>query len=113
MVTGMITIAVYAIALRYLYLYAGLYFGTFLSICISGVSAWLTYRFISRCLCMGFPEGFYTGSVVRSMYLVPFIGNSYILQAGTFHTQPGNLCSSHDFFIFNARESIIDQVGIL
>jgi len=46
MVTGMITIAVYAIALRYLYLYAGLYFGTFLSICISGVSAWLTYRFI-------------------------------------------------------------------
>lgn len=46
MVTGMITVAVYAIALRYLYLYTGLYAGTILSICISGISAWLTYRFI-------------------------------------------------------------------
>jgi uncharacterized membrane protein (GlpM family) len=46
LVTGMITVAVYAIALRYLYLYTGLYIGTFLSICISGISAWLTYRFI-------------------------------------------------------------------
>ena len=46
MVTGMITVAVYAISLRYLYLYTGLYIGTFLSICFSGVSAYLTYRFI-------------------------------------------------------------------
>jgi uncharacterized membrane protein (GlpM family) len=46
LVTGMITVAVYAIALRYLYLDNGLYIGTFLSICISGVSAYLTYRFV-------------------------------------------------------------------
>jgi hypothetical protein len=46
MVTGMITVAVYAIALRYLYIYTGLYVGTFLSIFISGISAYLTYRFI-------------------------------------------------------------------
>ncbi|MCX6223432.1 MAG: DUF3147 family protein [Bacteroidia bacterium] len=46
MVTGMITLAVYAIALRYLYLYTGLYLGTFLSICVSAISAYLTYRFI-------------------------------------------------------------------
>jgi len=46
MVTGMITIAVYAIALRYLYLSTGLYVGTLLSIGISGVSAYLTYRYI-------------------------------------------------------------------
>ena len=46
MVTGMITVAVYALALRYLYLYTGLYIGTFLSICISAISAYLTYRFI-------------------------------------------------------------------
>jgi uncharacterized membrane protein (GlpM family) len=46
LVTGVITVAVYAIALRYLYLYTGLYIGTFLSICISGISAYLTYRFI-------------------------------------------------------------------
>jgi len=46
LVTGMITIAVYAVALRYLYLYTGLYIGTFLSICISAVSAYLTFRYI-------------------------------------------------------------------
>ena len=46
MVTGMINIAVYAIALRYSYLLTGLYIGTLLSISISGVSAYLTYRFI-------------------------------------------------------------------
>lgn len=46
MVTGMITIAVFAIALRYLFLSTGLYAGILLSICISAVSAWLTYRFI-------------------------------------------------------------------
>ena len=46
MVTGMITVAVYAIALRYLYISSGLYFGTFFSICISAVSAYLTFRFI-------------------------------------------------------------------
>jgi len=46
MVTGMITIAVFAVALRYLFLSAGLYAGILLSICISAVSAWLTYRFI-------------------------------------------------------------------
>jgi len=46
MLTGMITIVVYSIALRYLYIYTGLYFGTFFSICISGVSAFLTYRYI-------------------------------------------------------------------
>jgi uncharacterized membrane protein (GlpM family) len=46
LVTGMITVAVFAIALRYLYLYTGLYIGTSLSICISGISAYLTFRFI-------------------------------------------------------------------
>ncbi|MCX6258159.1 MAG: DUF3147 family protein [Bacteroidia bacterium] len=46
LVTGMITVAVYAIALRYMYVYTGLYFGTFFSLCFSGVSAYLTYRFI-------------------------------------------------------------------
>ncbi len=46
MVTGMITIAVYALALRYLYISTGLYLGTLLSVCISAVSAYLTFRFI-------------------------------------------------------------------
>jgi len=46
MVTGMITVAVYAVALRYLYISSGLYFGTLLSICISAVSAYLTFRFL-------------------------------------------------------------------
>ena len=46
MVTGMITVAVYTIALRYLYISSGLCFGTLFSICISAVSAYLTFRFI-------------------------------------------------------------------
>ena len=46
MVTGMITVAVYAIALRYLYISTGLYLGTLLSLGVSAVSAYLTYRFI-------------------------------------------------------------------
>ena len=46
LVTGMITVAVYAVAVRYFYIYAGLYAGTFLSVCVSGVSAGLTYRFV-------------------------------------------------------------------
>jgi uncharacterized membrane protein (GlpM family) len=46
MVTGMITVAVFAIAVRYLYLYTDLYTGTLLAICLSGISAFLTYRFI-------------------------------------------------------------------
>jgi uncharacterized membrane protein (GlpM family) len=46
LVTGMITIAVYAVALRYLYPATGLYTGTLLSICVSAVSAYLTFRFI-------------------------------------------------------------------
>lgn len=46
MMTGMITVATYVVAIRFLYLYTGLYIGTLLSICVSGVSAYLTYRFI-------------------------------------------------------------------
>lgn len=46
MVTGMITIAVFAIGLRYLLPASGLYMGTLLSLGISAVSAYLTYRFI-------------------------------------------------------------------
>jgi hypothetical protein len=46
LVTGMITVAVYAISVRYLYLSTGLYPGTLLSILIASVSAYLTYRFV-------------------------------------------------------------------
>jgi hypothetical protein len=46
MVTGMITIAVFAIGLRYLLPATGLYFGTLLSLGLSAVSAYLTFRFI-------------------------------------------------------------------
>ena len=46
MVTGMVTVAVYAIALRYFYIWTGLYYGTFFSIAISALSAYLTFRFI-------------------------------------------------------------------
>ncbi len=46
MVTGMITVAVYAVAIRYLYLWTGLYIGTLVAICISGISAYFTYRYI-------------------------------------------------------------------
>ena len=46
LVTGMITVAVYAVALRYFYISSGLYFGTLFSVCISAVSAYLTFRYI-------------------------------------------------------------------
>jgi len=46
LVTGMITIAVYAIAIKYLYISTGLYWGTLISIGISAISAYLTFRFI-------------------------------------------------------------------
>lgn len=46
LVTGMITVAVYAIALRYLYPPVGLYLGTLLSIVAAGISAYLTLIFI-------------------------------------------------------------------
>lgn len=46
MVTGMITLAVYAISLRYFYISTGLYFGTLLSIIVSGISAFITFRYI-------------------------------------------------------------------
>ena len=46
MVTGMITIAIYAIALRYFYPATGLYVGTLIAVGISAVSAYLTFRFI-------------------------------------------------------------------
>ena len=46
MVTGMITVAVYSVAMRYLYLSTDLYIGTVVSICISAISAYLTYRYI-------------------------------------------------------------------
>jgi len=46
MVTGMVTVAVYATALRYLVLSSGLYAGTALSLCVSGFSAYLTYRYV-------------------------------------------------------------------
>jgi hypothetical protein len=46
LVTGMITIAVYTIAMKYLYISTGLYWGTLLAICISAISAYLTYRYI-------------------------------------------------------------------
>ena len=46
LVTGMITIAVYAIALRNFYPATGLYAGTLIAVCISAVSACQTFRFI-------------------------------------------------------------------
>ena len=46
LVTGMITIAVYATAIKYLYLSTGLYWGTLLSVLISAISAYLTFAFI-------------------------------------------------------------------
>ena len=46
MVTGMITVAVFAVAVRYLYIYTDLYTGTLIAVCFSGISAYLTYRFI-------------------------------------------------------------------
>ena len=46
LVTAMGTIALYAISIRYLYVSVGLYYGTFLSIVVAAVSAYLTFRFI-------------------------------------------------------------------
>jgi hypothetical protein len=46
LVTGMITIAVYAAAMKYLYLSFGLYWGTLGAISISAISAYLTFRYI-------------------------------------------------------------------
>lgn len=46
MVTGTITVAVYSIATRYLYVSAGLYSGTLVAIGIAAVSAFLTYRYV-------------------------------------------------------------------
>ena len=46
LVTGMITVAVYVISVRYLYLSTGLYWGTLLSILVASASAYLTYRYI-------------------------------------------------------------------
>ncbi len=48
MITGMITIVVYGIAVRYLYLYIGLILGTIFSFLISMISAYFTYRFIQK-----------------------------------------------------------------
>jgi hypothetical protein len=46
LVTGMITIAFYAVAIKYLYLSIGLYSGTLLAIIISAISGFLTFRYI-------------------------------------------------------------------
>jgi uncharacterized membrane protein (GlpM family) len=46
MVTGMITITVYAIAIRYIYLSTGIYLGTVLGVLISLFSAYITFRLI-------------------------------------------------------------------
>ncbi len=46
LVTGVITVAVFAIALRYFYLALDLYSGTAAALGVSGISAFLTHRFI-------------------------------------------------------------------
>jgi len=46
LVTGMITLAVFAVALRYMLVPAGLYYGTLLAVIISGISAYLTLKYI-------------------------------------------------------------------
>ena len=48
MITGMVTIVIYAIAVRYSYIIVGLYIGTLFSISLSAISAYFTYRFIQR-----------------------------------------------------------------
>ena len=48
MITGMITIVIYVIAVKYLYIYTGLYIGTILSMTISAISAYFTYVFLQR-----------------------------------------------------------------
>jgi hypothetical protein len=46
LVTSMITIALYALSIRYFYLSTGLYYGTLLSILVAAASAYLTFRYI-------------------------------------------------------------------
>lgn len=46
LVTGMITVAVYAISLRYLYPLSGLYWGTVFCIIIAALSAYLTFEHV-------------------------------------------------------------------
>jgi hypothetical protein len=46
MITGMITVAVFAISIRHFYVISGLYAGTLFAIVASGISAYLTYAFI-------------------------------------------------------------------
>ena len=46
LVTSMITIALYALSVRYLYLSTGLYYGTLLAILVAAASAYLTFRYI-------------------------------------------------------------------
>ena len=46
LVTFMITIALYALSIRYLYMSAGLYYGTLLSILVAAVSAYITFKYI-------------------------------------------------------------------
>lgn len=48
LVSGMVNVVFYATAIRYLYPFCGLGRGTFLSLVISGVSAYGTYLFIQR-----------------------------------------------------------------
>lgn len=48
MITGMITIVIYAIAVKYFYVSIGLYFGTLISILISAICAFFTYMFIQH-----------------------------------------------------------------
>jgi hypothetical protein len=48
LVTGMLTVAVYAITIRYLYPSAGLYWGTLAAIIISAMSAYFTLIYVLR-----------------------------------------------------------------
>ena len=48
MITGMFTIVIYAISVKYLYIITGLYIGTLLSILISSISAYFTYLLIQN-----------------------------------------------------------------
>lgn len=48
MVTGMFTIVIYVMGVRYLYPPCGLWAGTIISLCISAFSAYLTYLFIQK-----------------------------------------------------------------
>jgi len=48
LVTGMITVVVYGIAVRYLYVSIGLILGTILSFIIAMISAYFTFQFIQK-----------------------------------------------------------------